>query len=62
MPRNAAERTSVREGKHERGKAGWRILVFGALLTLVGDCTLRFLFLHVGASADYVGQALLAIL
>ena len=45
-----------------RGKAGWRILVFGALLTLVGDCTLRFLFLHVGASADYVGQALLAIL
>ena len=45
-----------------RGKAGWRILVFGALLTLVGDCTLRFLFLHVGASADYVGQAFLAIL
>lgn len=45
-----------------RGRAGWRILAIGAMLTVVGDCALRFLFLHVGMGADYIGQALLLIL
>ena len=42
--------------------AGWKVLVVGAVLTVLGDCTLRFLILHVGMSADYIGQALLLIL
>ena len=45
-----------------RGRAGWRILASGAVLTVVGDCALRFLFLYAGMSADYIGQALLSIL
>lgn len=45
-----------------KSRAGCRMLVVGALFTLVGDCALRVLFLHVGMGADYVGQALLSIL
>ena len=45
-----------------KGRTGWRILAIGALLTVVGDGTLRLLFLYVGMRADYIGQALLAIL
>lgn len=44
-----------------KSRVGWRILVVGALFTVVGDCALRFLFLFAGMSADYVGQALLAL-
>lgn len=45
-----------------KGGAGWRLLAIGAVLTVAGDCTLRFLILFVGMKADYVGQALLSVL
>ncbi|WP_139652384.1 NrfD/PsrC family molybdoenzyme membrane anchor subunit [Raoultibacter phocaeensis] len=45
-----------------KSSAGWKLLALGALLTVAGDCTLRFLVLHVGMGADYLGQALLSIM
>lgn len=45
-----------------KNKVGWKILVVGALFTVVGDCALRFLCLYAGTSADYVGSALISIL
>lgn len=45
-----------------KNRVGWKILVAGALFTVLGDCALRFLCLYAGTSADYVGSALLSIL
>lgn len=40
----------------------WLAICAGAVFTLIGECTLRFLILHTGMSADFVGQTLLSML